>query len=216
MITKLFGITFGIKLMERGEVFAQETYADVSKVIPEAAAIASEENEHERELIGLIAEELLSYVGSMVLGLSDALVELTGALAGLTLALQNTRLIAMTGLITGIAASLSMAASEYLSTKSEESNQDPRKADLSTGSAYVFTVGFLIFPFLAFANLYVCLGLTLLNAVIVIMVFTFYISVATDLSFRARFSEMIILSLGVAGFSFGIGYLIRVFLGVDI
>jgi len=204
-------VYFGIKLMERGEELAQETYEEISKVIPEAAAIASEEDEHEKELISLIDEELLRYVGSMVLGLSDALVELTGALAGLTLALQNTRLIAMTGLITGIAASLSMAASEYLSTKSEESGQDPLKAALYTGSAYVFTVMLLIFPYLTFANLYVCLGLTLLNAVIV-----FYISVAKDLSFRERFSEMALLSLGVAAFSFGIGYLIRVFMGVDI
>jgi VIT1/CCC1 family predicted Fe2+/Mn2+ transporter len=47
-------------------------------------------------------------------------VELTGALSGLTLAFRNTRLIAMAGLITGIAASLSMAGSEYLATKSEE------------------------------------------------------------------------------------------------
>lgn len=216
LISKVLGVTFGIKLMERGEELAQETYEEISKVIPEAAAIASEEDEHEKELITLIDEELLRYIGSMVLGLSDALVELTGALAGLTLALQNTRLIAMTGLITGIAASLSMAASEYLSTKSEESGQDPLKAALYTGSAYVFTVMFLIFPYLTFANLYVCLGLTLLNAVIVILVFTFYISVAKDLSFRERFSEMALLSLGVAAFSFGIGYLIRVLLGVDI
>ena len=56
----------------------------------------------------------------MVLGLNDALVEFTGALAGYTFALQNTLLVAMTGLITGVAASLSMATSEYLSTKSEE------------------------------------------------------------------------------------------------
>jgi len=215
LVSKVFGITFGIKLMERGEELAQETYEKISKIIPGAATIANEEDEHERELIGLVDEELLRYVGSMVLGLSDALVELTGALAGLTLALQNTRLIAMTGLITGIAASLSMAASEYLSTKSEESGQEPLKAALYTGSAYVFTVLFLIFPYLLFANLYLCLGLTILNAVIVILVFTFYISVARDLSFRERFSEMALLSLGIAAFSFGIGYLIRILLGVE-
>ena len=63
----------------------------------------------------LIEEEHLNYIGSMVLGMNDALVELTGTLAGLTFALQNTRLIALTGFITGIAASFSMAASEYLS-----------------------------------------------------------------------------------------------------
>jgi hypothetical protein len=105
----------------------------------------------------------------MVLGLNDALVELTGALAGFTLAFRNTRLIAMAGFITGIAASLSMATSEYLSTKSEESSRDPFKASAYTGSAYVITVLFLIFPYVIFTNYYFCLGFTLFNAMIVIL-----------------------------------------------
>ena len=123
----------------------------------------------------MINEERLSYMGSIVLGLNDALVELTGALAGFTLALQNTRLIAMAGLITGIAASLSMAASEYLSTKSEDGSKSPKKASLYTGSAYVFTVALLILPFLIFPDIYIALGLTMFNAVIIIAVFNFYI-----------------------------------------
>ena len=216
LLARLFGVTFGIKLMERGEGMARDSYRALPDSVPEAMQIADEEDEHEAQLIGLIDEELLQYVGSMVLGLSDALVELTGALAGLTLALANTRLIAMTGLITGIAASLSMAASEYLYTKSEETGQDPLKAALYTGTAYVFTVFFLILPYLLFDSLYLCLGIALANAIVVILAFTFYISVARDLSFREWFSEMASLSLGVAALSFGIGYVIRVFLGVDI
>ena len=216
LIARLFGVTFGIKLMERGEGMARDSYRELPDSVPEAMQIADEEDEHEAQLIGLIDEELLDYVGSMVLGLSDALVELTGALAGLTLALANTRLIAMTGLVTGIAASLSMAASEYLSTKSEESGQDPLKAALYTGTAYVLTVFFLILPYLLLDGLYLCLGIALLNAIIVIVAFTFYVSVAKDLSFRDRFREMALLSLGVAALSFGIGYVIRVFLGVDV
>ena len=105
--------------MEKGEEKAQTTYEKISKTIPDAKDIVEDEDEHERQLLDLIDEERLRYVGSMVLGLNDALVELTGALAGFTLALQNTRIVAMTGLITGVAASLSMATSEYLSTKSE-------------------------------------------------------------------------------------------------
>ena len=95
--------------------------------MPIAQHIAEEEEEHEKELIGLIDEERMKYTGAMVRGLSDALVELTGTLAGLTLSLLNTRLIAMVGLIIGIAASLSMAGSEYLATKSEEGIQIPEK-----------------------------------------------------------------------------------------
>jgi VIT1/CCC1 family predicted Fe2+/Mn2+ transporter len=151
----------------------------------------------------------------MVLGLNDALVELTGALAGLTLVLQNTRLISITGLITGIAASLSMAASEYLSTKSEESAKSPFKAAVYTGSAYVLTVLFLIFPYLLFTNLYFCLGFTILNVIMVIFTFTFYISVAQGIPLKKRFFEMVLISLGIAALTFGIGFLIRVFLHID-
>jgi rubrerythrin len=112
LISRLFGFTFAIKLMERGEQGAQENYGVVSEQIEEAQAIAEDENAHEDALIDLLDEEQLRYAGSMVLGLNDALVELTGTLAGLPLAFQNTRLIALSGSITGIAAALSMGAAE--------------------------------------------------------------------------------------------------------
>jgi VIT1/CCC1 family predicted Fe2+/Mn2+ transporter len=216
LISKLFGITFGIKLMERNEEKAQVMYEKISEYIPDVKSIIEDENEHEKQLIELIDEERLRYVSSMVLGLNDALVELTGALAGFTLALQNTRLIAMTGLITGVAASLSMATSEYLSTKSESSTKNPFKASFYTGIAYVLTVLFLIFPYLLFTDMYLCLSLTILNAIIVILLFTFYISVAKDFSFKRRFFEMTLISLGIAGLTFTIGFIIRAFLNVEV
>src|SRR6266540_2466799 len=132
-----FGFTFGVKLMEMGEQGAQKNYSEIAKEIPEATKIQHEENDHEQKLIGMLDEERLRYAGSVVLGLNDALVELTGALAGLTLALQNVKLIALSGLITGIAASMSMAASEYLSTRSEDTSRHPVRAAIYTGIAYI-------------------------------------------------------------------------------
>jgi VIT1/CCC1 family predicted Fe2+/Mn2+ transporter len=215
-ISRVFGLTFGVKLMERGEESAQENYETLYGTIPEAEAIAHEENEHEEALLALLDEELLRYVGSIVLGLNDALVELTGALAGLTLALQDTKLIALTGSITGIAAALSMGASEYLSTKSEEADRSAVKASLYTGSAYIATVLLLILPYLILQNYYICLACTLAAAVAVIAFFNYYISVARDAPFRRRFLEMTGLSFGVAVLSFVIGFLIRTFLGVEV
>jgi VIT1/CCC1 family predicted Fe2+/Mn2+ transporter len=215
-ISRIFGITFGLKLMEKGEEQAQITYDRIAEKIPEAHKIVDDEDAHEKELLALIEEELLKYVGSVVLGLNDALVELTGALAGLTFALQNTRLTALAGLITGIAASFSMAASEYLSTKSEGGDQSPLKSSIYTGVAYIFTVFFLIFPYLIFTNYLFCLAFTIVNAILVILVFNFYVSVAKDLDFGKRFIEMASISLGIALVSFGIGYVIRLFLGIEI
>jgi len=216
LIAKVFGLTFGVKLMERGEENAQDNYRSVASVIPDAEKIAADEDAHEAELLKMIDEERLRYVGSIVLGLNDALVELTGALAGLTLALQNTRLVATAGLITGIAAALSMAASEYISTKSEGGMKNPVKAAIYTGIAYILTVFFLIVPYLVLEQLFICLGLAIINAVLVIFVFTFYVSVAQEIPFKRRFFEMTGLSLGVAFFSFCLGFLVRKFMNIDI
>lgn len=213
---RVFGITFAIKLMERGEQAAERAYKELLPVIPGIQELIEAEDRHEKHLIALLDEERLRYVSSMVLGLNDALVELTGALAGLTLALQQTRLVALAGAITGIAASMSMAASEYLSTKSEEGEKSPFKAALYTGVAYIFTVLFLIFPYLIFSNPFLCLGIAVGNALLVVVFFTYYISVAKDLSFRARFAEMAVISLGITVLNFFIGLAIRHFLNVEI
>lgn len=215
-ISRVLGFTFGVKLMERGEENAQDSYAQLREAIPEAEAIGREEHEHETALLGMLDEERLRYTGSMVLGLNDALVELTGALAGLTLALQDTKLIALTGSITGIAAALSMAASEYLSTKAEATDKNPLRASLYTGVAYLITVLLLILPYLLFSNYYLCLVCTLAVAISIIALFNYYISVARDEPFKSRFLEMAVLSLSVAAFSFFIGFLLRAFLGVEV
>jgi len=214
-IARIFGLTFGIKLMERGEEKAQHSYANVAEAIPEIAQIMKEEDDHEHALIEMLQEEMLDYIGSIVLGLNDALVELTGALAGLSLAFQNTRLIALAGLITGIAASMSMASSEYLSKKAE-GDERAGKSSLYTGIAYIVTVAILVAPYLIFTNYIVCLAMTLTAAILIIFIFNFYLSVAKDLNFWRRFGEMAIISLGVSAISFGIGYLIRGFLGIEV
>jgi VIT1/CCC1 family predicted Fe2+/Mn2+ transporter len=216
MLSRLFGYTFGIKLMERGEQDAQQNYAQVAPAIPDANRLQHEEDVHEEQLIQMLNEERLQYAGSIVLGLNDALVELTGALAGLTLALQDVKLIALSGLITGIAASMSMAASEYLSTRSEETSKQPVRAAIYTGIAYIVTVALLVLPYLLFENYILDLIITLTIAVVIIAVFNYYISVAKGESFRARFLEMASLSLGVALISFVIGYFIRQWLGIEV
>src|SRR6266498_2385453 len=216
LVSIAFGFTFGIKLMEKGEATIQKNYAAVSNTIPEAEKFRHEEDVHEERLINMLDEERLRYAGSVVLGLNDALVELTGALAGLTLALQNVKLIALSGLITGIAASMSMAASEYLSTRSEDTSRHPVRAAIYTGIAYIITVALLVLPYLLIENYIIDLAITLTTAVIIIAVFNYYISVAKGESFRERFIEMAVLSLSVAAFSFVIGYFIRKWLGIGV
>lgn len=217
LIAKIFGFTFALKQMEKGEDLAASAYNEIIAEIPEAKQISEDEDRHEKELLALLDEERLKYVGSMVLGLSDALVELTGTLAGLTFALQNTRLIALSGLITGISATLSMASSEYLSARSE-GHSNPLKSSLYTGTIYLVTVIFLVLPYLLCkpVSYFPALIIMLVIVILIIFAFTYYISVAKDLSFRKRFLEMAGISLSVAAISFLIGILVKQFLGIDV
>lgn len=215
-ISKLFGLTFGLKLMEKGEEKAQINYGLIASEVPEAVMVAEDENQHEKELLGLIQEEHLKYMGSIVLGLNDALVEILGTLAGLTFALQNTRLVALAGIITGIAGALSMSSSEYLSNRAEEKHDLAIKSAVFTGIAYVIAVIFLVAPYLIFTSPFVALVAALFDSILVVFLFTYYISVANDQPFRKRFLEMVILSSVVGLVSFGLGYIVRVLFHIDV
>jgi VIT1/CCC1 family predicted Fe2+/Mn2+ transporter len=214
LLAKLLGYTFLIKLLEKREVDTIEEYRQLVGVIPGVDRLVRDEKEHEMSLISLLDEQLLRYSGSIVLGLNDALVELSGTLAGLTLAFRNTRMIALSGLVTGIAAALSMAASEYLSTNVEKSNKEPLKASVYTGIAYIITVTLLILPYLLFPNYFVALAVMMSVVLLIIAFFSFYMATLKDEGFGKHFFRMAAISLGVALISFLVGYIVKNFIEV--
>jgi VIT1/CCC1 family predicted Fe2+/Mn2+ transporter len=219
LIARLLGLTFAVKMMERVETEAAAEYRALG-----LDELATEEDEHEAMLVGLLKEDRLEYLSSIVLGMSDALIELTGALAGLTFAFRDLRLIALAGLITGISAAFSMGASEYLSTRSEKKDGSPFKAALFTWFAYLMTVMILIIPYLLLtpsspplfgAPPYVqALGYTFAAGIIIVASFNFYVSVIQEESFKRRFSEMIAILGAVSLISYTIGLLLRGWLGI--
>jgi VIT1/CCC1 family predicted Fe2+/Mn2+ transporter len=212
-ISFLFGLTFALKIMEKGEEMTSLTY----KKYPELEHFSEVEEHHEHQLLALIDEKWLDYMGSIVLGLNDALVEFTGALAGFTLALSNTKVIALTASITAIAGALSMASSEYLSNKAEnDGSKHPLSAALSTGLAFFLTVLALILPFVLLDTAITALIVMLVIAVCIIAIFNYYYAVVRGESFRKRFTEMAVISFSIATISFLMGYLLKLFTGIDI
>ena len=216
-LARLLGFTFAVKLMETGEEGAQKEYDLLAREVEESKVIRSQEEEHEKALLEMLDEESLRYVGSMVLGMNDALVELTGSLAGFTFALQNTKVIALSGLIMGISATFSMASSEFLAARSE-GRHDAVKSCCYTGVAYLLTVALLILPYLLFDSTRYMTALISMIAIVILIIaaFTYYISVAKGEKFRPRFLEMSLISIGVAVISFFVGILAKQFLGVDL
>lgn len=214
---RVFGITFTLKAMERGENTASKTYRAILKAYPQLAMIAEDEDRHEAELISMLNDERLNNMGAIVLGLNDALVELTGALAGFTFAIDETSKIAKLGLITGLAAAMSMAASAFLSARADaqaggesgEEGGNAIKTAAYTGFAYIITVLLLVAPYILLGSATIALGTMLLAAFGIIAFFNFYLSVARGTSFVRGFSVMAGISTIVALISYGFGYLLR-------
>tara|TARA_Y100000310_G_C20702503_1_gene831225 strand:+ start:8745 stop:9620 length:876 start_codon:yes stop_codon:yes gene_type:complete len=218
-LAAVLGLSFTLRYMEREEAHFQNVYDSISKEHPKLMKLIKDSERHEQHVLDIIEETRIEYAGSVVLGLNDALVELTGALAGLTFALRDSSLIAVSGLITGVAASLSMAASGYLQSR-EEADQNEEKnpliAALYTGIAYIITVTLLVIPYFLFENIYTALIVMLVTGVVIIWAYTFYITTAKNIPFWKRFLEMAIISLTVAVISFGVGSLLRIMMGVEI
>jgi VIT1/CCC1 family predicted Fe2+/Mn2+ transporter len=207
IIARIFGLSFSIKLMEQGEEAAQINYDDLAKSVPDAHRISADEDMHEAQLLEMINEERFHYVGAIIRGLNEAVVEILAILTGLSLVLADTTVIALTGIITGSAMSLSLGATEYLATKAEESHLKPGKSALYTGFATAITVSLLISPYLFLQNTHVAMGVMIALALVIIFFFNYYIAVARNISFWKRFGEMVIIAALIASFTYFIGYL---------
>ncbi|WP_274400699.1 VIT1/CCC1 transporter family protein [Sporolactobacillus sp. CQH2019] len=170
----------------------------------------------EKELIGQLKESRLDFVGAIILGMNDALVEITGSVAGFTLSMSNSMMIAIAGLIAGIAASLSMGASEFMAERSEGNIKKAATAAIYTGFSYIFTVVLLVLPFFLVPNNQYILALliTVMISVSIIFIFSYYMDVAKKIGFKQRFWEMAIICLGVSALTFFIGFVVKTYFGV--
>ncbi len=206
LLAKLMGLTFTLRLFENA---TGKKIERIKQDYPELYGELERYNTAKKSKIAAFKEDILNHMGSIVLGLNDALVELSGALAGFTFALQNTLLIGVIGVITGFAATLSMATSEFLSQRHEgKTVSEAIRSCMYTGVAYLFTVTLLVLPYFLIVNPFVSLSVMMLLVLAEIFVFNFYNAVTTGQSFKRSFLEMALISLSVALLSFGVGYMV--------
>jgi VIT1/CCC1 family predicted Fe2+/Mn2+ transporter len=221
----LLGQGFTVRRLERQE---DKTIAKYERILQSGAlapedteelrTIVEDERTHEREMEQRIADERLAYLGAAVLGLNDALIELTGGLTGLVSSITDTELIGFTGLVIGVAASLSMAASNFLSSGMSAGQEElnPTKAAAYTGVAYIVVVVALVAPFFAIGNRVTALVVTWAIAVLVICAFAYYSAVLQNASFTRRVGQMLALGLGVAVITYLIGRAVSAAVGISV
>jgi len=215
ILSYVMGYTFVIKFLNKNKYVNIDKYKIFEQDIPEISVIIENDKAHDFALAEMLYEERLKYTGEVVLGLNNALVEFMGMLAGLTFALANTKVIAATGIIAGTAATLSMAASDYLAERAKK-NPQALKACIYSGTAYLVTVILLVLPYMLFPkNMYIAaFGVMMITSILIIFFFTYYISVAKSLSFIKQFVEMACISIGVSIVAFIVGITAKSYLGI--
>lgn len=222
IMRKIMGLTFTVRFLERHETKGFDHYRTFLKSVTDKELqkkieeVMKDESEHERILMSEIKEEKVEFIGSIILGLNDGLIELSGALVGFSFAFNNHLVVATTGIITGIAASLSMASSAYMQARHEENGKNPKKAALYTGISYIIVVILLVAPFIISTEK--TTSLIMMSGVILALItgISYYTSIIFERNFKRQFSEMFAFSIGVALISFIIGSLVQYFVGVEI
>lgn len=142
--------------------------------------------------------------GAIVLGMHDALVSLTGMIAGLTFAFADKNFIIVSTVIASVTAGLSMAASCYLAEKTHE-NKFAIKAGITTGLAYIATCVLLILPFLIMNNTYIAMVSSFLIAIGTIFGCNFFIHRTSGRRFWRHAFEMLTICTCVSIVAFIIG-----------
>lgn len=191
-VRNVFGFTLAVKLIE-----------------------GRTENEQILAVYEDIKEESVEFTGSIILGLNDGLIELTGVLVGFSFVFNRLDLIALSGLITGISASMSMASSAYMQAR-HEVGKHPAKAAAYTGIAYGIVVLMLVSPYLLMSSVYSALVAMFVIIFAILAAVSYYTAVLFDRRFSNQFGEIVFFSMGVAFVSFIIGNAFRHFTGIEV
>lgn len=214
----LFGLMFTLKLLERHESEVIKGYksyllkleGDERRKLEE---IIKEEEEHESYFMSQIDETVVKYMSFIVLGLADAIVEITGVHAGFLGVTSSTLIAGVAGLIVGFAAAISMASAAYLQAK-HDVKRSPMISAITTGASYICAVAFLALPyFLTHDMIYAFTG-SLILAILLTAAFTFYGAVINDKSFSREFIESTALIMGTAAATFLFGEFLGDFFGI--
>jgi VIT1/CCC1 family predicted Fe2+/Mn2+ transporter len=218
MMRRVAGLTFTMKFLELHEGEVVEHYRRWLPMLSDDRrkrldVIMKDEEEHERYFMSQVDEAIVRYIGFVALGLSDAIIEITGVHAGFLGVMGSTKVAGIAGLVVGFAACISMGVAAYLKAKSE-SRKSPLTSALITSVSYLAAVICLATPYFLTHSMAVAFGVSTAFAVAMSMAFTFYVSVVNETRLGRELIENTTLLLGTAVATYFFGELIGSIFGV--
>ncbi|MGA2874875.1 MAG: VIT1/CCC1 transporter family protein, partial [Nitrososphaerales archaeon] len=174
-----------------------------------------EEEKHEHDFRNDIQSSYIKYISFVILGLADAIVEISGIHAGSLGIYDSTRLTGFAGIIAGAAASIAMASAAYAQAKQGFSGSASVSAAF-TGVSYFVSAVVLATPYFLTENMITAVSASITFAVIILAVTNYYNSVISEKSFIRDFAEMVGITFGATIALYVLGQLIRSYFGITV
>ena len=190
-----------MRYLERHESVVIKQYKSVADIIPEEdratfKEIIAEEEQHEKAFRERVQSVAVNYISFVVLGLADALVEITGIHAGSLGIYYSTEIAGLAGIIAGGAASLAMASAAFAQAK-QGFQGSARLSAVYTGISYFITAVVLAMPYFLTKIMLNALSTSLFFAVVILALATYYSSVISFKPFTRDFVEILAIMFGV-------------------
>lgn len=219
LMRKLAGLTFTMKFLELHEHEVVEEYKEWLPNLDgerrqRLNEILKDEEEHESYFMSQVDEAIVRYIGFIALGLSDAIIEITGVHAGFLGVMGSTLVAGIAGLIVGFAASISMGVAAYLKAKSERRLSPVTSAFITSGT-YLLSVILLAGPYFLTVSMITAFTVSVILAILMSVGFTFYVSVVNETNFKREVLENSLLLLGTAVATYFFGDLLGTIFGVQ-
>lgn len=212
-LRRVMGLTFASRYLDRHETNVIKEYRPLAPLIPEADRAAfdemvADEEDHERAFSHEIESSAIKYISFIVLGLADALVEISGIHAGSLGFYDRTELAGLAGVIAGGAASLAMASAAFAQAK-QGFKGSARLSAIYTGVSYFITAIILATPYFLTSDMILALSTSLAFAVIVLALTTYYSTVISSKPFLKDFVEILAILFATTIVLYAFGYLVR-------
>ncbi|MGH2638012.1 MAG: VIT1/CCC1 transporter family protein [Rhabdochlamydiaceae bacterium] len=216
----IFGLTFAINYLEKHETVVIKRYKSLAHRVPESDKkhfdeMVRDEEEHENTFMDQTKGRYVQYISFIVLGLADAIVEISGIHAGSLGIYSSTELTGLAGIVAGASASIAMASAAYAQAK-QGFQGSPSISAVFTGVSYFVNAVILATPYFLTRNMSLAIGSSIVLAIIIIAFISYYNSIISNGRFLRDFSELAGIMLGASAALFVFGLLIRSVLGINI
>lgn len=227
IISAVFGVPFGIAVIEREEGETIKDYIAILSQIKEKKStnklrtIIKDEEAGEQELQENLNDysEHFEYIKSIIFGLNDGLVEILAVVAGLAVVATSPFVVVVGGIIVGISGTLSMAGGAYLSSKSYNLVEEEKKGKKAVNvpfkdAAYTGAFYFLgslasVAPFAFGMSGFAGILTAIITVSIVLVLASAVIGIVSKTSIKRRSLEMLTISLGAAFVTIILGIILR-------